>query len=155
MTSVTGIETRCKDEVIRLHVFFVEWFTASIPNTEENFDAFNMSMAAEFHIISPRGVVDTKLELTSSLHRAHGIHKDSIFTIDIKNCQLLSVGGKESYLMRYEEWQKTVRSDGDVVETARISTVLFREQPNCFNGLEWMHVHETWLPDMGPKALRN
>ena len=46
-------------------------------------------------------------------------------------------------------------NDGDDVETARLSTVSFRQQPNCFNGLEWVHVHETWLPDMGPKIMNN
>ena len=132
MTSVTCIETRCNDEVIRLHVFFVEWFTASILNTKENFDVFNMTMAVKFHIISPRGVVDTKVELTSNLRCAYGIHKDSIFTIKSKNYRLLFVDGKESCLMRYNESQNMARSNGDVVKTGQILIVLFREQSNCF-----------------------
>ena len=151
----TSIDTRCKDKIIRLHLFFQEWFTASVPNNDETFDAFNSSISTEFLLISPRGVVDAKPELAASLRRAYGIQKDSKFTIEIKNCKLLYIGKDESCLMSYEEWQKTEMNDGDDVETARLSTVLFRQQPNCFNGLEWVHVYETWLPDMGPKIMNN
>mmetsp|Transcript_40420 Transcript_40420/g.47290 ORF Transcript_40420/g.47290 Transcript_40420/m.47290 type:complete len:149 (-) Transcript_40420:325-771(-) len=147
---MTSIESRCKDEIIRLHVFFVDWFKASLPNTDEQFDAFTKCMAPQFHIVSPRGVVDALPKLTSGLRSAHGVHKDSGFTIEIKNCRFLfgaeGGGNKGCYLMTYEEWQTFGTN-----ETARISTVMFREKEEEGVGdLEWVHVHETWLPDMGP-----
>jgi hypothetical protein len=48
-------------------------------------------------------------------------------------------------LVTYEEWQQS----GDQT-TARLSTALFRDKPDAPNGLEWLHVHETWLPDRAP-----
>jgi hypothetical protein len=43
----------------------------------------------------------------------------------------------------YEEWQRS--ADGAV--TGRLSTVVFRALPGTPNGLAWLHVHETWLPE--------
>jgi hypothetical protein len=43
----------------------------------------------------------------------------------------------------YEEWQR----HADETVTGRLSTVIFRDQLSTSNGLAWVHVHETWLPE--------
>jgi hypothetical protein len=43
-------------------------------------------------------------------------------------------------LTTYEEWQEI---EGKV--TARVSTAVFKQKANTPNGVEWLHVHETWL----------
>jgi hypothetical protein len=43
-------------------------------------------------------------------------------------------------LTTYQEWQETAEG-----RTVRLSTALFREKVGTPNGLEWLHVHETWL----------
>lgn len=40
----------------------------------------------------------------------------------------------------YEEWQDTGQG-----ERGRISSVLFRRRERAPNGVEWLHVHETWI----------
>ena len=70
----------------------------------------------------------------------------SQFRIEIRNCQSLQTGESTS-LWKYEEWQFTGSS---FTETARISTVLFRQSKQGYNGVEWVHVHETWMPGKGP-----
>ena len=51
--------------------------------------------------------------------------------------------------MMYEEWQYSKYST-----TARISTAILKEthqkaddDDSDNNGLEWVHVHETWMPE--------
>lgn len=45
----------------------------------------------------------------------------------------------------YEEWQTV-----DGVATGRISTAVMVPDPGMPNGLRWVHLHETWLPDLRP-----
>ena len=45
----------------------------------------------------------------------------------------------ELALATYEEWQEI---DGKI--NARLSTVLLRAKADAPNGVEWLHVHETW-----------
>jgi hypothetical protein len=134
----------CEIEIVRLHEFFVDWFTASVPT--DDFQRVSSALASDFHMISPRGAIDAQKDLLSNLLKAYGCHKDGLqFRIDIRNCQCLHTTGVGTSLWKYEEWQTT----GESV-TARISTVLFRESQEGYNGLEWAHVHETWMPGKGP-----
>ena len=48
-------------------------------------------------------------------------------------------------VLSYQEWQEL--PDRTVV---RISTVLFRESESAPGGVEWVHLHEGWLPGHGP-----
>ena len=48
-------------------------------------------------------------------------------------------------LLSYEEWQEL--PGGTVV---RLSSVLFRENPAAPGGVEWVHLHEGWLPGHAP-----
>jgi hypothetical protein len=136
----------CKEEICRLHKFFVNWFTGALPNTEEEFLKGVSGLAPSFHLISPRGSIDGHQSLLESLRKAHGIHMDDGFDIDIRNCQLMH-DNESTIAMTYEEWQHTATS----TPTGRISTVLFQviadEQEKDGEILKWLHVHETWLPD--------
>lgn len=138
----------CKQEIHRLHKFFVDWFAGELPNTEQAFSTGVSCLAPSFHLISPRGVVDGHETLLQSLRKAYGIHKDNGFEIDIRNCQLIHENDS-TVAMTYEEWQRT-----KATETARVSTVIFQVQPeedesSSLEGLKWLHVHETWLPGKG------
>ena len=46
----------------------------------------------------------------------------------------------ELFLVTYEEWQKI-----DTDNKGRLSTAIFQKYENKFNGINWLHVHETWL----------
>ncbi|MEM1313872.1 MAG: hypothetical protein AAGI51_04910, partial [Pseudomonadota bacterium] len=50
-------------------------------------------------------------------------------------------------VVTYEEWH---RLEGET--SARLSTVLHRDAPSAPGGVQWLHVHETWLPGQAPAA---
>jgi len=131
----------CQDEVERLHVFFVEWFTGAVPKEDAEFSRCCDSLHPDFCMIPPSGVFLRRDSLIAGLRDAYG-SKPKSFRIDIRNCQLFHQSGS-TYLVRYEEWQTT-----EDTQTARISTVSMVESPN---GLQWQHVHETWMPGLSPK----
>ncbi|MAG98472.1 MAG: hypothetical protein CMM08_17515 [Rhodospirillaceae bacterium] len=135
------MEDRCRTEVTELHVFFVDWFTAALPPTDQAFSRCKKVLAPEFAIISPRGIVTERRDLLRELWDGHGSQagEGADFRIDIRNfiCRSAASG---QVIATYEEWQQTAS-----VTTARLSTVFFRERLETANDVEWLHVHETWL----------
>ncbi len=132
---------RCQREVVELHAFFVDWFSATLPPTEQAFSRCESVLAAGFAMISPRGVVSERRDLLRELRDGHGGRAASgvDFRIDIRNFVCRSTASSHA-VATYEEWQQAAGAT-----MARLSTVVFCQRPEAANGLEWLHVHETWL----------
>ena len=132
------LETQLRGEVIALHDFFVGWYNASLP--ERAFDTeFMARLDNGFTIIMPSGVRLDHETLVSSMHASYG--KKPGFRIEIRNVRLLHATGSIA-VAQYEEWQHN-QQESTGVGSGRISTVIFSlgDKP------QWLHVHETWLPD--------
>lgn len=135
------MDGQCRTEVIELHQFFEDWFTAKLDATDESFRRFDGVLADGFEIISPEGRKLGRDEILTALRGAHGMHPAGEFRIWIENVATRELGGG-LHLTTYEEWQSVGRQT-----RGRLSTVVFRAQEGAPNGLEWIHVHEVWLGD--------
>lgn len=137
------METLCDQEVRDLHQFFEDWFNATIPPTEEAFQRFESVMAERFMIISPSGERTERDELLDRLRRAHGIWRQNSRPgrIWIENLQVRHTVGSQAMIL-YEEWQEI---EGE--SRGRLSTAVLQRAAGTPNGLEWLHVHEVWMPD--------
>lgn len=137
------METRCVAEVHELHQFFEDWFNASLPPTDAAFARFEAVMADRFMIISPNGVRTERSELVERLRAAHGIWRQNSQPgrIWIENLQVRHTVGSQAMVV-YEEWQEI---DGQA--RGRLSTAIFERREGTPNGVEWLHVHEVWMPD--------
>ena len=51
------MEEACIQEIHRLHEEFVKWFTASVPNTEDNFTPISSALSNDFHMVPPKGIL--------------------------------------------------------------------------------------------------
>lgn len=145
-TQLTGgdsMEVRCQEEVHELHQFFQDWFNAVLPPTEDAFQRFESVMAERFLIISPEGVLTEREELVDRLRDAHGIWRQNSQPgrIWIENLQVRHVVGAQAMVL-YEEWQEI---EGEV--RGRLSTAILQGLEGTPNGVEWLHVHEVWMPD--------
>lgn len=127
---------QCIQEVHDLHSFFQQWFAGELANTDEAFGRFSQTISPDFTIISPSGAVTDRKTISHVLRNAHGM---GVVEIWIEQPQIRELAGG-LILVLYEEWQ--VR-DGD--KTARQSSALFRPNLQTPNGVEWLHVHETWI----------
>ena len=134
-------EAQCQKEIERLHSFFVEWFLGAVPKARREFAqraAGKFSLG--FHVISPAGGLMAYDDLCSGLYDAWGSRRNcGGFDIKTQNCVALWVKGR-ACLMRYEEWQH----NGDE-ETLRVCTALFRMHSSRHAGVEWVHLHETFV----------
>jgi len=145
-TQITGgspMKKRCRDEVVQLHRFFQDWFNAALPPTDEAFRRFESVMAERFMIISPNGVLSERTELVERLREAHGIWRQNSRPgrIWIENLQVRHTVGSQA-MMLYEEWQEI---EGET--RGRLSTAVLQRRDGTPNGVEWLHVHEVWLPE--------
>ena len=127
----------CELEVLELHRFFQRWFLGELAKTNVEFGRFAEVMAEGFAIVSPRGTLTEREALAEGLKAAHGSWKAG--RIWIENLKVRRVAG-ESALVTYEEWQQTGADP-----RGRLSSAWFRRRAGLPNGVEWLHVHETWL----------
>lgn len=135
---------RAQLEVVNLHRFFEEWLAGRLPDTEVAFERCVTAMGAQFELITPSGERLAREDLIESLRGANGSRGgDFRLWVDRLETRPLSGG---VHLVTYEEWQT---HDGRT--TGRFSSAVLADSSNATDGIEWWHVHETWLPDHGPR----
>ena len=139
--TATTMDERCRKEVEELHQFFQNWFTGHLDPSDKDFQRFSNVMADGFEIISPDGGRMKRSEILTRVRDGHGSSKGEGFRIWIENYRSRPIGN-DLLLVTYEEWQEA-GSD----KRGRVSTAVFRPKSETPNGVEWLHVHETWLSE--------
>ena len=137
------MEVRYQTEINELHRFFQHWFNGEVPDNDESFSRFSDVMAPGFEIVSPNGRWTDRESLIAALRSSHGqwAKEGEPGKIWIEHYRLMHTEGSVA-LVTYEEWQEV---GGE--SRGRLSTALFRLREGTPNGVEWLHVHETWLAD--------
>lgn len=125
-------------EIKELHQFFVDWYTAKVPDT--TFKRCEKVLGPSFTIIDPNGNVLTREKIINYVRDSYGKKDESLsFNIWIEEVQHRWTNNG-THVLTYQEWQEEAGN-----RTARLSTVVFVENDQTPSGLEWVHVHETWL----------
>ena len=132
------LQGRAQLEVIDLHQFFEDWF---LDRENADFSRVERALAADFEMITPAGQIVERAAVLESLKGALGRWNNSPEKIEIRKISpLLLAGGW--ILVRYEEWHLPSLGEPE----GRISTASFRSNSEAPLGLEWVRLHETWLP---------
>lgn len=129
-------------EIKELHSFLQSWFRGEVEETEEEFYRFSGVLALDFHFISPDGRIRMGQDVSRVIREKYGV-EDPDFKIWIDDCRARDLGAN-IWIATYEEWQQR---NGQT--RARLTTAVFRPFERLPNGLEWVHVHEVWLPRGG------
>ncbi len=111
------MEENCKKEVIALHQFFEDWFSAKLAQNDENYERMTAVMHPDFHIAGPDGRMMDYPTLEKGLWAGHNSRPD--FKLWVENVQTRPLSN-DLALTTYEEWQ-TIEGK----TTARLSTADF------------------------------
>jgi hypothetical protein len=130
----------CHKEVNELHRFFEQWFKGLLDNTDAVYRRLEDVLGEGFEIISPGGSSTSREELVGLLRGVHGTQQQS-YRIWIENFRGRVLSDR-IVLACYEEWQQA--EDG---RRGRLSSAVFSRSEHAPNRVQWLHVHETWLPD--------
>lgn len=127
----------CRNEIEDLHAFFIEWYGGDLE--ADAFSRMERAIAPDFELVAPDG---ERLEREATLEwvrESRGKYAEAKFDIEIRDVECIE-RFNEHALVRYEEWQ-TLSGE----ETGRISTALFRTEPDAPEGVVWVDLQETWL----------
>lgn len=130
---------QCEDEVLGLHRFFERWFSGRCD--PEEIGRLSGVLSERFLMVTTAGETFDRRSLVASLYQRHGSQPPpaGAYAIEIRNLkERFRAGGH--CLVTYEEWQQV---DGE--SRGRLSSALFRERSDAPHGVEWVHLHETWL----------
>ena len=122
-------------EVRELHAFFERWYSGAAALSE--FSRMDV-LADSFVLIGADGRSSNVEQVRAFVETAYGCRPTGFTIRNVAVRPHAPVG-------TYEEWQTV----GDV-STGRISTAVMMPDPGTPNGLRWVHLHETWLPDVRP-----
>lgn len=124
-------------EIQALHQFFQDWFTGSIAETEANFARVTSVLHPHFCLVAPDGQLSDRATVLRWIWKGYGTRPD--FQLWAEQT-VLRHRTNQLALATYEEWQQTPGS-----QTVRLSSALFQRRLDAPHGVEWLHVHETWL----------
>jgi len=133
-----NMEEACRNEIERLHEFFVQWFGGALP--EDVFgEACQQVFGEDMQMITPSGRMLNRSQLIQQLLSGYACHKGKQFSIEIRNAKVILREG-DWCLVTYEEWQLL-----EAETTSRRSTALFRSKQDAPSCVEWVHLQETWM----------
>ena len=140
---VITIEEQVRAEIEALHEFFVGWFTGALDASCFD-EGFLARFDSEFLLIPPAGIILSLDELSSGIRNTYDTNPD--FRIVIRNVKIRRVLDNQ-IIATYEEWQRNALASTSP-DNGRLATVLFKKT----DPLQWLHVHETWMPEPVQKA---
>ncbi len=133
----TDIKDRIRSEIEDLHEFFFGWFRWDL--SEDAFDTmFIPRFSADLVFIPPAGQIFGVNELCIMIRS--GYASNPKFRVQIRNVKVQREFDG-IVMATYEEWQRNALASLPP-DNGRIATALF----SIGDSLQWLHIHETWLP---------
>lgn len=137
MSQGSPLFEKASTEVLDFHRFFEAWYdTATADGTD--FGRCERTFGEAFHMIPPTGRMFDRAE-TIELIRANRASFRGDFTIEISDIRA-SFETEDTIVLTYIEAQSRAGK-----HSRRQASALFTASSSAPNGVEWQHLHETWL----------
>ena len=129
--------SRASAEVIDLHRFFVDWFVAARAD-KADFSRFERAMGEGFHMVAPDGQILDRDAVVEHVRSSRASCDDG-FAISIED---IRPGWQDSGTIVVFYVEAQLRHGK---HSRRQSSAVFTTSSSAPNGVEWRHLHETWL----------
>ncbi len=133
----TSLFSRASAEVIDLHRFFVDWFVVARADTVD-FGRFEAVMGEGLTMIAPSGAILDRDAVVDHVRQSRATC-DEGFAISIEDIRP-GWQADDMIVVLYVEAQ--LRGGK---RSRRQSSAVFTTSSSAPNGVEWRHLHETWL----------
>ncbi|RWM18457.1 MAG: hypothetical protein EOR72_04845 [Mesorhizobium sp.] len=137
MSQNDSLFSRASTEIVDLHRFFVDWFVTARADTVD-FGRFETAMGEGLTMIAPSGAVLGREAVVDHVRQSRATCDDG-FAISIED---IRPGWQtdDTIVVLYVEAQMR---GGKF--SRRQSSAVFTTSSSAPNGVEWRHLHETWL----------
>ncbi|MBM7047274.1 hypothetical protein [Rhizobium lusitanum] len=137
MSQESPLFQKARAEVLAFHRFFEEWYDAATAHGVD-FARCERTFGQAFHMIPPSGRLFSRAE-TIELIRANRATYRGDFTIEITD---ISAGFEtaDTIVLTYVEAQWRAGK-----HSRRQASALLTASSSAPDGVEWQHLHETWL----------
>lgn len=137
MSQESPLFQKASAEVLDFHRFFEAWYDSATAGSTD-FGRCERTFGYAFHMIPPSGRIFGRAE-TIELIRANRATYSSDFSIEITDIRA-SFETKDTIVLTYIEAQSRAGK-----YSRRQASALFTASSSAPNGVEWQHLHETWL----------
>jgi hypothetical protein len=137
MSTDPSLFERASTEIIAFHDFFVAWYDAPTADATD-FGRCELAFGEDFHMIPPTGRVFDR-EATIDLIRSNRASYNGDFSIEIED---IRSGWEAADMIVVTYIEAQVRAGKS---SRRQASALFTSCSSAPNGVEWRHLHETWL----------
>jgi hypothetical protein len=141
-----GDRDRVREEIVDIHRFLSKWISGACTGDEATYrKGLASRLSKNFVLVTPLGKTFTGEAFTRMMRGNHG--SDPTLQIDIRNVE---VRHREDTIVvvTFEAWQgrpaDLQRVNATPQGRGRVCTVVMKHRRDRF---EFLHVHETWLPD--------
>lgn len=133
----TSLFSRASAEIVDLHRFFVDWFVEARAGAVD-FSRFEAVMGEGLTMVAPSGHILDREAVVGHVRDSRATCDDG-FTIEIED---IRPGWQttDTIVVLYVEAQ--LRGGK---HSRRQSSAVFTTSSSAPNGVEWRHLHETWL----------
>ena len=137
---MTEFLVSCEREVARLHLAFSHWYRAEVAPDDDQFtESIANAFAPDFVLVSASGSIRDRETVLRAARNAYGNRRETPFDIATTFCSSQQLDETIAIVV-YKEWQ-TIAG----LLTGRTATAVFSRNDGLPGGVEWLHVHETWL----------
>ena len=137
MSGKPSLLSRASAEIVDLHRFFVDWFVETRAD-KADFSRFESVMGEGFGMIAPSGQILDRGEVLDHVRQSRATCDDD-FAISIEDIRP-GWQADDTIVVCYIEAQ--LRGGK---HSRRRSSAVFTTSSSTPNGVEWRHLHETWL----------
>ncbi|WP_214471249.1 DUF4440 domain-containing protein [Mesorhizobium sp. dw_380] len=132
----TTLFAKASAEVVDLHRFFVDWFVEADDTVD--FARFERAMGDGFSMVAPDGKVLDREAVVDHVRSSRATCDDG-FAISIEDIRP-GWQSADTIVVFYVEAQLRAGK-----RSRRQSSAVFTTSSSAPNGVEWRHLHETWL----------